>query len=658
MKKYLRHLRIQLLISRLCSPVCIIFYFLAWRAAVSLCRYGSVRKNMTVLLVSAAFLAGCLIWYLLSCIQYQSGAQPKAVFSSAALDDGDIVLKGREEGGEEVSYRFALGDVKKTSRTKRYLFFYLRGQRFVVLDKKQMAEYDLEYLQLKISAIPPFRKINYQYAGLALILAVTLWGGTGVIRAGAGLNGRLGWFLLDMKQKRAVELADDNLYTGRLDSIFEALDAKLDFPEYLMISSSFQMYFAPDGVIESFDTLLTGFDEHFKPVNGYLVTYNRKKSSRITVYVQNPPDHVYEREKDFITLVDACRVIPFQQNAEDWDGETKFGLLYYGTRSWGYSTEGIRYIDKQGRVELPAQALEEIEGPSVSVYVPGKEDTITPFRYLYCEDVLGQANVTGEQERRMQDIYAESFPDYEEEEAARDRIKNCQLAYLPPLWLTTDISPGIYGDAEQVRDSYACPHGVELYSISHMDYQLYGESEGVHRINEYLEQDRLEFLSEPVKQGQEIVSWNRSPCICTEMELPNGAHRDQSASYFVNRIVFISDSRIQLRINKTKSGNGTQEDESEFMLFDLASGQRLFLKDVVGKTKAELKTMINSAFSTDHGFYEFPDGRTAGDIWLENSDESSFYLTEDGVCLLFGRDAFPDQQVMIFWDVEVFLPFK
>ena len=76
------------------------------------------------------------------------------------------------------------------------------------------------------------------------------------------------------------------------------------------------------------------------------------------------------------------RVLPLKETVENWQ-EDIYGILYYGERSWGYSTEGIRYLEPDGSVSYPgAYASAEIKGFSVSVFCPENE-AVTPVRYLY-----------------------------------------------------------------------------------------------------------------------------------------------------------------------------------------------------------------------------------------------------------------------------------
>jgi hypothetical protein len=74
------------------------------------------------------------------------------------------------------------------------------------------------------------------------------------------------------------------------------------------------------------------------------------------------------------------KVIHLKETVSKWPNE-KYGILYSGKRSFGYNTTGIVYIDSKGNVTPAANDYSEIIGYTVSVYVPGKENKITPVRY-------------------------------------------------------------------------------------------------------------------------------------------------------------------------------------------------------------------------------------------------------------------------------------
>lgn len=191
---------------------------------------------------------------------------------------------------------------------------------------------------------------------------------------------------------KSVKISHDNLYEDGIDGILEDLGEIIDFPQYLTLQTSFNLHFSPDGTITSMDTMWYGYDERYTYVDSYLITFDRTKSKKITVYFGGGTGDAYDPDKDLTTLFDAMRVIPFEDTVEQWD-QPEYGILYLGNRDWGYNTEGILYIDRDGDIDVPSDMImEEIIGPTVSVFCP-QDESITPVRYLFCEDNSEEVNV-------------------------------------------------------------------------------------------------------------------------------------------------------------------------------------------------------------------------------------------------------------------------
>jgi len=194
------------------------------------------------------------------------------------------------------------------------------------------------------------------------------------------------------KDKKSTELVHDNIYEDGIDGLLTELGEIIDFPQHLMLKNAFNLHFAPDGTISSIDTMWYGYDERYTYVDSYLISYDRSKSDKIDVYFSGGTGDVYDEEKDVNVLFDALRVIPIKEAVSDWK-EAEYAILYKGVRDWGYNTEGILYIDKEKRIDVPYdEVYMAITGPTVSVYCP-KDETITPKRYIYGESNLREENI-------------------------------------------------------------------------------------------------------------------------------------------------------------------------------------------------------------------------------------------------------------------------
>ena len=217
------------------------------------------------------------------------------------------------------------------------------------------------------------------YITLAIVLVVTCVYGTKVYKDAVSLNGKLSWFLHDLKNKKTVELTHNNIYKNGIDGIFTDLKAEIKMPEKLYISTGFKLNFNSKGTITSFDTFIYGKDKDGQ-LQSYLISYDSKKSKKIIIYLNGYANADYSDDKLLEPLLKTMRVLHLKDTVQNWK-EDQFGILYYGRRSFEYNTEGIVYIDRKGDILHIMNTNNEIKGYFVSIYVPGKENTYIPYRY-------------------------------------------------------------------------------------------------------------------------------------------------------------------------------------------------------------------------------------------------------------------------------------
>lgn len=227
--------------------------------------------------------------------------------------------------------------------------------------------------------IQPFVKIWFVVALLAFFIITGITGAR-VYHSGMKYNGRLSWIIEDLKNKRRIEFSHDNIFENGIEGILQDINQKENLPEELYLSSSFSLEFASDGTILKFDTYLYGKNQDGE-TESFLITYNREHSKEITLYLNGAVSASYDESKKFTPLSELMNVIPIKETVSQWSSQ-KYGILYYGVRNWGYNTEGIVYIDKNGNTWENRVQREEIVGYTVSVYVPGKEETNIPVRYI------------------------------------------------------------------------------------------------------------------------------------------------------------------------------------------------------------------------------------------------------------------------------------
>lgn len=375
-----RKLRGFLWTGRLFCPLFLVVYVTAWGAFVRLCLYGGVRRNLPLLALCMAFFAVYLIVYFSELCMYGKRSL-KRIFSQFEIEENRIAAEWEEDDRKQQAV-FELRDVRWYRKKKGQIFLFLKGHRFVWLDTEQISEQKREFLEMKLTQ-RGILATHFWRIPIALILAgVTFLGAAGTAWSAVPFNGKLSWVINELQSSRRVRLVHNNIYEDGLDGLLEDIRGKVDLPEKLCLVNSFNLHFRADGTVETLYTFVKGFDENGNFVDSYLISYDAADSDKITIWLGGAADMEFDREKDLEPLLEAMRVLPLKETVENWQ-EDIYGILYYGERSWGYSTEGIRYLEPDGSVSYPgAYASAEIKGFSVSVFCPENE-AVTPVRYLY-----------------------------------------------------------------------------------------------------------------------------------------------------------------------------------------------------------------------------------------------------------------------------------
>lgn len=375
-----RKLRGFLWTGRLFCPLFLVVYVTAWGAFVRLCLYGGVRRNLPLLALCMAFFAVYLIVYFAELCMYGKRSL-KRIFSQFEIEENRIAAEWEEDDRKQQAV-FELRDVRWYRKKKGQIFLFLKGHRFVWLDTEQISEQKREFLEMKLTQ-RGILATHFWRIPIALILAgVTFLGAAGTAWSAVPFNGKLSWVINELQSSRRVRLVHNNIYEDGLDGLLEDIRGKVDLPEKLCLVNSFNLHFRADGTVETLYTFVKGFDENGNFVDSYLISYDAADSDKITIWLGGAADMEFDQEKDLEPLLEAMRVLPLKETVENWQ-EDIYGILYYGERSWGYSTEGIRYLEPDGSVSYPgAYASAEIKGFSVSVFCPENE-AVMPVRYLY-----------------------------------------------------------------------------------------------------------------------------------------------------------------------------------------------------------------------------------------------------------------------------------
>jgi len=222
-------------------------------------------------------------------------------------------------------------------------------------------------------------KTRWTYVVAIIIVLITCFYGVKIYHSAINYNGKLSWFISDLKNKRTVKLEHTNIYESGIEGIFTDINKKIQMPGKLYVVNNFSLNFDSNGKITSFDTFLYGKNAKGES-ESYLISYNSNKSENITIRLNGYANAKYNDDKLIEPLFNTMKIIPLKKTVSSWPGE-QYGILYSGKRSFGSNTAGIVYIDSKGNTNLAVNSSSEIIGYTVSVYVPGKENKITPVRY-------------------------------------------------------------------------------------------------------------------------------------------------------------------------------------------------------------------------------------------------------------------------------------
>jgi len=220
---------------------------------------------------------------------------------------------------------------------------------------------------------------TWQYISIIIIVAITLFYGVEIYKSATNYGGKLAWTIERLKNERSVKFEHNNINESGVEGIFEDINKKYTLPKKLYMATDFTLTFNLDGTITSFDTFVYGKNEDGKEET-YLISYDVNKSQDITVWLNGYAGADYDEDKLVEPLIKTVNAIPVQQTVSKWN-ESKYGLVYYGKRNWGYNTEGIININEEGLEHHLEHAASEIIGYTVSIFVPGKVKEIIPARY-------------------------------------------------------------------------------------------------------------------------------------------------------------------------------------------------------------------------------------------------------------------------------------
>lgn len=371
----------ELLFGRKINFLTLLLYVLAFRVLYSIAKVGQLRKNLPILFLFCLVLLGMIIEVFIS---YHRTIKNKIYYdkeSVISIDNDELSIINKQE---EIIYPWE--KIIKIRENRNWYYLYMKGNAFIPLSKKVISMEKKEEIEKYFSSHRPIKRTYQQWIIVSLFVVVTVIGGYKIGTTAVNFNGALSWKLLELKTDKKIKLEDKNFYSTSLEGILKEVSDKVKLESNLM-TNSLEINFEPDGTIKSIDTYIYGFDENHKLVNGYLLYYDKNKSNKLTIHVQNWENGgtmKYNEKNDLKILVTMLKLIPVKEEVSKW-GQDEYGIVYKGVRNFGYNLEGIRYIDKNGNIIIPEVPREEVIGPTVSVYAPGNENTIIPHRFVYKE---------------------------------------------------------------------------------------------------------------------------------------------------------------------------------------------------------------------------------------------------------------------------------
>ncbi|PEI90768.1 glycosyl hydrolase [Bacillus pseudomycoides] len=226
----------------------------------------------------------------------------------------------------------------------------------------------------------------WKYISIIIIVVITSFYGVKIYKSATNYEGKLAWFIERLKNERSVKFEHNNIYEYGVEGIFEDINKKYTLPKKLYMASDFELKFNSDGTITLFDTFVYGKNAEGKEET-YLITYNKNKSQDITIIRNGYAKPDYDEDKLVEPLIKTVKAIPVKKTVSKWN-ESKYELVYYGKRNWGYNTEGIININEDGTEHNLKETTSEIIGYTVSIFVPGKEKELVPARY----NLIGDPN--------------------------------------------------------------------------------------------------------------------------------------------------------------------------------------------------------------------------------------------------------------------------
>jgi hypothetical protein len=353
------------------SWIILLLYAILWRILYTITKIGQLKTNIPIFFGISLLL---LLMFIRILIVYRQHVKRDYIFQTGSrieINETQLVIVSSNSADHHV---FSLGNTTRLKENKKWYFLYFQDKTFIPISKKQKIE--------NFAVLKPIHRISWKWT-VGFFSLMTIVGAYNVGSNAVNFNGALAWKINELKTVTKLKLENDNFYTTKLDGIIDSVKAKIELEPYLM-TNDIEIKFEKDGTITDIYMYISGFDQNKKNQSGYLVFFHKTKGNKVQIHKQDwhgKGPTVYDPNNDLSMVIKMLEWIPVKDEVKRWNEETN-AVMYKGIRRWN-SLEGIRYIDENGKIYIPSNADFVNTGPTISLYIPGKEDLITPQRYVY-----------------------------------------------------------------------------------------------------------------------------------------------------------------------------------------------------------------------------------------------------------------------------------
>lgn len=175
-----------------------------------------------------------------------------------------------------------------------------------------------------------------------------------------------------------------------MEGILTDLKEALKLPNELYIADSFAMTFDENGEISKADTFLYGKDEK-GVTRTYLVTYDKEKSDKITVWTDGEANPDYKSDMQLSPMLEILKMADYRERVAEWSslyGSQQYEILYYGRRHFP-TAQGLVIVNGDESALSRMQDGGKVLGFEVSLHMPDKEE-VTPVRYMMNPEYISQ----------------------------------------------------------------------------------------------------------------------------------------------------------------------------------------------------------------------------------------------------------------------------